>query len=137
MEALIPTLSLKDVAMPLLSPMLRMKTSVHPTGGYPSMVDVPYHCKWHLNTSLSTAAAELMATQEAFAQPTHLRAVLEDVETPQRRAITIYIDSHASYQVVIGEGFSERIYHISAAPLWVSELILSNIMTLKLILTTT
>ena len=47
-----------------------------------------------------------MAVKEAIAQATHLRALQEDVETPQWSATTIYIDTQVAYQASIGEGFS-------------------------------
>jgi hypothetical protein len=50
---------------------------------------ISWLAKRHSTTSLSTAEAELMVAKEAFAQAIHLRALLEDMETPQRDATTI------------------------------------------------
>ena len=97
---------------------------------------ISWVAKRHSTTSLSTAEAELMAAKEAIAQATHLRALLEDVETPQRDATTIYIDSQAAYQASIGEGFSKRLKHVNVALQWVREMIINNTMTLELIRTT-
>ena len=77
-----------------------------------------------------------MAATETIAQATHLRALLEDVETPQMNATTIYIDSQAAYQASIGEGFSKRLKHVNVALQWVIEMIINNTMTLELSQTT-
>ena len=64
-----------------------------------------------------------------------MRALLEDLETPQRDATTIFIDSQAAYQASIGENFSKRLKHVNVALQWVREMILSNALTLELIRT--
>ena len=118
--------------MPLLAPMLRMKTNYHPLDGYLSLVDV---LKRHSTTSLSTIEAELMVATETFAQATHLWVSLEDVETAQWRVKTIYIDSRAACQESIGEGYSKHLNHVNVALQWLIEMIMSITMALKLIRT--
>ena len=76
-----------------------------------------------------------MAAKEAFAQAIHLRALLEDMETPQRDATIIHIDSQAAYQASIGENFSKRLKHVNVALQWVRETIRSNQASLHLVKT--
>ena len=73
-----------------------------------------------------------MAAKEAIAQATHLRALLEDVETPQRNATTIYIDSQAAYQASIGEWFSKHLKHVNVPLQWVIVMIINNTMSFEL-----
>ena len=76
-----------------------------------------------------------MGAKEAFALATHLRALLQDVETPQSNATTILADIQAAHQAPIGEWFSQRAKHVIVALKWVREIIINNTMTLKLIRT--
>ena len=71
----------------------------------------------------------------AFTQATHLRALLDDLETAQRDATVIHIDNQAAYQASIGENFSKRLKHVNVALQWVREMILSNTLAPKLIKT--
>ena len=82
-----------------------------------------------------TAEAELMAVKEAFAQAIHLRALLKDLETPQRNATTIFIDSQAAFQASNGENFSKRLKHANVALQWVWEMTWSNTLSIELIRT--
>ena len=76
-----------------------------------------------------------MAAKEAFAQAIHLRALLEDMETPQRDATIIHIDSRATYQASVGDDFPKRLKHVSGALQWVREIIRSNEASLHLVKT--
>ena len=59
-----------------------------------------------------------MAAKEAYAQATHLRALLEYLVTLHRDAITTFIHSQAAYQASIREKISERFKHVNVAPQW-------------------
>ena len=76
-----------------------------------------------------------MAAKEAFAQAIHLRALLEDMETPQRDATIIHIDSQAAFQAANGESFSKRLKHVNVALQWVRETIRGNHASLHLVKT--
>ena len=52
-------------------------------------------------TSLLIDEVELVAANEAFAQAIHLRALFEDMDTPQFDATITHIDSQAAFQTLM------------------------------------